>query len=42
MHPGWCVTDMGGPNGTSTALDGAVRIFNCMELKEIAEDQFFN
>ena len=33
MHPGWCYTDMGGPKATSTALEGAIRIYNCMWIK---------
>mgnify|MGYP006897126995 CR=1 FL=1 len=42
MHPGWCATDMGGPQAPTTALDGAIKIYDCMWVKERKPDSFWN
>lgn len=42
MHPGWCQTDMGGPRAPMTALQGAESIYDCLVLKQVEADKFYN
>ena len=42
LHPGWCLTEMGGPNAPLPAEEGAKRIYAGLVESEVVADRFFN